>query len=205
MAVDDKIDLFKLHKDEYAAPKKPTIVRTKKTRYLAVEGRGGPGSDAFQAKIGALYGMAYTIKMTRKFAGEQDYTICKLEGIYWADGDADVAELPKDEWCWQLMIRTPDFVKQKELDRAAATLEEKGKGEGARDVRLESLSEGKCVQMLHVGPYESEPETIARMQEFMAEEGLTPAGRHHEIYVSDPRRVPQERLKTILRQPVRNA
>lgn len=205
MAANEKIDLYKLHKDEYASPRKPCLVDVKKAKYLAISGKGAPGGEAFQAKIGALYGAAYTIKMTRKFSGRQDYVVCKLEAQWWSDDEGvNFADLPKEEWCWTLMIRTPNFVKNEELDQAKSVLLEKGKGEEVRELEFLTMSEGSCVQMLHVGPYEKEDETIALMREFAHQEGLTPHGRHHEIYISDPRRVPPERLKTILRMPVRS-
>lgn len=198
----EKIDLFKLHKDEYAASRKPAIVNIKDASYLSIAGQGEPGGEAFTDKIGALYGVAFTVKMTRKFAGEQDYAVCKLEAQWWADGEANFAAVPKARWCWKLMIRTPEFINEKEVERAVAVLLKRGKSASAREVRLESFVEGPCVQMLHVGPYEREHETISLMHAHAAKNGLRFQGRHHEIYLSDPRRVPPERLKTILRQAV---
>lgn len=208
MTAQDKIDLFKQHKDEFASPKKPALVKIRKASYLAIDGCGGPGGDDFQTALGALYGMAYTVKMTRKFSGRRDYVVCKLETLYWSEGKGgspcvDFGELPPDQWRWKMMIRTPDFVKEKELTEARAALAAKGKGEGADRVRLETLAEGQCVQMLHVGPYDKEGETVIQMMAFAEEQGLTFHGLHHDIYISDPRRVPPERLKTILRRPVK--
>jgi hypothetical protein len=147
--------------------------------------------------------MAFTIKMTRKFAGQQDYAVCKLEGQWWSEPAADFARLPKDQWLWKLLIRTPDFIKEDDLREAVSVLLKRGKGEGVKQVQLESLAEGLCVQMLHVGPYENTSETIAVMKAFAEKQQLEFSGKHHEIYLSDPRRVPPERLKTILRHPVR--
>jgi hypothetical protein len=204
MATDDKIDLFKqLKKTEYAQPKKPQLVEVKEGVYLAVDGRGAPGGDEFVAKVGALYAMAYTIKMTRKFDGKQEYVIGKLEGQWWSDQGPDLKNVPKDQWRWKLMIRTPDIVGGGELEQAAQTLIDKGKDAGVKDVKLESITEGPCVQMLHIGPFEKEWETISQMLEFAEAEGYRSHGRHHEIYLSDARRVPPERLKTILRMPVK--
>src|SRR5215831_14077519 len=103
-----KLDLYKVHKADYAAPKRPALVRLKSATYLAINGQGAPGGDEFTACIGALYGMAFTIKMTRKFAGQQDYSVCKLEGQWFFDGDC--AAIPREQWKWKLMIRTPDFI-----------------------------------------------------------------------------------------------
>ena len=200
MKTPPKIDLYQLHKNEYAAPRKPVLIETKPALYLAITGQGAPGGAAFTAKIGALYGMAFTIKMTRKFAGLQDYAVGKLEARYFFESDP--ARVPKDQWRWQLMIRTPDFVTQADLESAAAALLKKGKQPEVSEVKLASIDEGQCVQMLHVGPYDREHETIAIMQGFAALQHLQFGGPHHEIYLSDPRRVPPERLKTILREPV---
>lgn len=195
-----KLDLAKLHRADYVAPKQPVVLTIKPARYLAICGQGAPGGDEFSARIGALYAMAYTIKMTRKFAGLQDYTVGRLEAQYFFEGDP--AGIPKAQWRWKLLIRTPDFIKPADLKLAVATLLKRGKTEPVQEVKLERIAEGRCVQMLHVGPYERECETITKMQELAASKGLRLAGSHHEIYISDPRRVPPERLKTLLREPV---
>jgi hypothetical protein len=192
-----KLDLYKLHKAEYVTPKKPALVRTKPAQYLTIAGEGAPGGERFTACIGALYGAAFTVKMTRKFAGKQDYAVCKLECQWLVEGE--MAEIPKEAWKWKLMIRTPDFVSQKDLKAAVETLLNRGKPQEVEEVVLETIDEGTCVQMLHVGPYEKECESIALMREFAEAKGLRLRGPHHEIYLSDPRRVPPERLKTILR------
>ena len=204
MASEEKIDLYKQHKDQYKATKKPILLAADEAMYLAIDGRGAPGGDEFTDKIGALYGAAYTIKMTRKFSGQQDYVVCKLEAIWWFDDDKqNFDSAPREKWNWKLMIRTPKIVTQQELERAVSVLIEKGKTPAVREVKLETISEGRCVQMLHVGPYDKEGETVEAMKAFAAEQGFEFDGRHHEIYLSDPRRVPPERLKTILRHPVR--
>ena len=204
MKTEEKLDLYKANKDEYSATRKPALVEVGPAKYLSVTGQGAPGGEAFQAAIGALYSMAFTIKMTRKFAGKGDYAVCKLEGLWWTDeGEGDFSRMAPEKWRWQLIIRTPDFIGRDDLDRAVATLEKKGKGAGVQDVALESITEGFCVQMLHVGPYDREGESVALMRKFAEGKGYEIHGRHHEIYISDPRRVPPERLKTILRLPVR--
>jgi hypothetical protein len=129
---------------------------------------------------GALYSAAYTIKMTRKFAGQDS----------------------RETWRWKLIIRVPQFIAARDLRDAAAKLKEKGKGDPAAKVRLETIREGRCVQALHVGPYSSEPATIERMKAVAEASGLSFSGAHHEIYLSDPRRVAPEKLRTILRLPV---
>lgn len=202
----DKLDLFKLHKAEYTSPKKPKIIETQPARYLAVDGQGEPGGDIFQERIGGLFGVAYTAKFQSKFAGK-DYVVCKLEALWGVGGQTkeDMDRLPPSEWKWRMLMRIPDFIGEKQLEEAKTMLREKGKEGDFDAVHIEEIDEGKCVQMLHVGPYEEEPRTVEVMQAFVAEEGLTTHRWHHEIYISDPRRVPPERLKTILRQPVRKA
>ncbi len=203
MAKTEKLDLYKQHKDEYVAPKAPALIDVGPAGYLAIQGRGEPGSPEFQAKMKAMYSMAFTIKMASKFTG-RDYKVCHLEGLWWGKRKGDnFMKLPRDQWNWELMIRVPEFVAQRHLADALAALKTKGKGEQADQVRLAQLDEGRCVQVLHVGPYADEPETIAAMKAFADEHGLKYHGLHHEIYLSDPRRVPPQRLRTILRQPVR--
>ncbi len=194
-----KVDLFKEHKSEYAQKKTPTFVEVGKAQYLAIDGEGAPGGEAFQAAIGAMYAMAYTIKMTSKKNG-RDYVVCKLEGIWGADGDFDSSA---PESCrWTLMIRTPEFIRSEELKGAAEKIAAKNDCPEAAHVELRSLREGKCVQILHVGPYEEEGPSINAMRAFCEREGVAFAGAHHEIYLSDPRRVEPAKLKTILRYPV---
>ena len=198
-----KIDLYKLYKDEYVTPRKPILVKTKPAQYLAISGQGAPGSDRFSACIGALYAVAFTIKMTRKFARKQDYAVCKLEGQWFFE--ADPARIPMDKWQWKLLIRTPDFINETDRQQAVATLLKKRKSCDVEEVKLETINEGQCVQMLHIGPYDREHETIALMRAFAEQKALKLVGPHHEIYLSDPRRTPPERLKTILREPVKKA
>ncbi|MEW6732291.1 MAG: GyrI-like domain-containing protein [Acidobacteriota bacterium] len=198
----EKLDLYQLHKDEYITPKAPTLVEIKPARYLTITGRGEPGGAEFSTKLGALYNVVFTIKMEHKFAGK-DYKVCKLEGLWWADKPhRDFLLEPKDKWNWKLIIRTPDFVTIDHLHKGIAKLREKGKSAEVSEVRLETIAEGLSVQMLHVGSYGKEEETITRMKEYAADKGLKYHGLHHEIYLSDPRRVAEPRLKTILRNPV---
>jgi hypothetical protein len=162
MPDNEKIDLFKQHKTEYKATSKPAIIETTAAPYLAIEGQGIPGGPEFEDRVGALYGMAFTIKMTRKAAGLGDYVVCKLESLWYApDGSDDLCSVPREKWCWTLMIRTPDCVQQADLDKAVKALLGKGKCESVRDVKLQTMDEGQCVQMLHVGPYDQVGETNA--------------------------------------------
>lgn len=199
----EKLDLYRENKADYASPKKPKILDIAPAKYLAIEGQGKPGGEEFQDAIGALYAGAFTMKMASKAAGA-DYTVCKLEALWWSEGVSFDKASP-DQMRYKMMIRTPDFIGAADLKATQKILAEKGKTERGGDLKLETLKEGKCVQVLHVGPYEREGETIALLAELASAQGLAFHGRHHEIYLSDPRRVEPERLKTILRQPVRSA
>lgn len=199
----EKLDLYKIHKAEYVTPKEPVLVEVKPALYLTIVGKGQPGGETFQAKLGALYAAAFTLKMTKKFAG-RDYRVCHLEGLWWVGTKKQwLFEQPPSAWKWKLILRVPEFITEQDLEQAVRKLKAKGKAPEAREVRLETIEEGRCVQVLHVGPYARENETVARMMAFAREQGLAFHALHHEIYLSDPRRVPAERLRTILRHPVR--
>ncbi len=197
------LDLYRTHRSEYSQPKTPRLVRVKQADYLTIVGWGEPGGKAFTAALGALYGVAYTIRMAQQHLG-RDYKICKLEGI-WGEDDEGGSGVPPTEWNWKLLIRVPDFVGAEHVNEAKATLREKGRDPEVREVELEDLAEGTCVQMLHVGPHSCEAETLVSMRQFAGEQGFEYHGRLHKIYVSDPSRVAEEKLKTILRVPLRRA
>lgn len=203
----EKIDLVKLHKAEYVKPRQATLVEIAPARYLAIPGRG-PVGEAFGERVGHLYNMAYTVKMASKRSG-LDYKVCPLEARYWCgkkkDPYAFLCDDPSDQskWDWQVMIRTPSEIGEAELETGLETLLGKGKPEDLREVELIDLEEGVCAQVLHLGPYRESQRSIDLLLELARAEGKSPTGRHHEIYLSDPRRVPEEKLKTILRLPLR--
>ena len=192
-----KLDLYVQHKSEYVAPKSPALVDISPAQYLAIDGHGKPGVAEFEQQIGALYNVAFTIKMAKKFAS-QDYAVSKLEGLWWRDGKTTAPA-----WNWTLLIRTPDFITAKDLKDAVQKLRDKGKDPAVSEVEFKKLKEGRSVQMLHVGPYDQEQSTIDAMQEFAASKGFAFNGLHHEIYLSDPRRVAPSKLRTILRHPIK--
>lgn len=196
-----KLDLYQANKADYAAPREPVLLRIAKASYLGIAGRGMPGGETFQRSIGALYSVAFTTKMASKFAG-REYRVSKLEGLWWVDSAPSFMTEPKDKWSWRLLIRTPDFIGGPELEAARKQLAGKGKDPLFRVVELTSLNENVCVQMLHTGSYDTEPETVARMEAFASAQGLRFEGLHHEIYLCDPRRVAPEKLRTILRIPL---
>jgi hypothetical protein len=199
-----KLDLLKKYRAEYVAPKAPVLVTMGPAKYLAVEGRGAPAGAAFRIAVGALYAVAFTVKMTRKFAGKGDYKVAWLEGLWWGPDKRSPLSVrsPKD-WRWKLLIRTPTFVTARDLARAQKELLAKGKVREIGQVELETIREGRCVQMLHVGPYDKEPATMEAMLAFAESKGHAFRGVHHEIYLSDPRRTAPSKLRTILRHPVR--
>jgi hypothetical protein len=197
-----KLDLYKRHRAEYIARRAPIFVTVGPARYLAIAGRGAPGSPAFARAMGALYAVAFTIKMAKKFAG-QDYAVMKLEGLWWGQRRGRwLIDEPQRLWRWQLMIRVPSFVTPRDRRAALRMLAERGKDPLTRRVKLETLRERRCVQILHVGPYDTEHTSLELMQALAGGAQVRFRGRHHEIYLSDPRRVPPPRLKTILRHPV---
>jgi hypothetical protein len=203
MAAPKKFDIYKEFAADFVTPKLPVFVDIGRAQYLAIAGRGEPGGKNFQAAIGALYNVAFTVKMARKFAG-RDYTVSKLEGLWWADDrNQSFMEVPPSAWNWKLMIRVPDFINHKEVAGAIGKLLAKSKPKEVAGVKLEELREGKCIQVLHLGPYDKERPTISRMESHAEANGSKFHGLHHEIYLSDPRRVAPAKLRTILRHPVK--
>ena len=190
-----KLDLYAQHKDEYVTPSEPLLITVKPARYLSITGKGEPGGDAFQVSTAALYNVAFTVKMSRKAAG-RDYAVSKLEGLWWGKSKNGAV------WNWQLLIRVPEWIHGREVSEAAEGLVKKGKPKEVLNVELVVLNEGRSVQMLHVGPYDREAETIRQMAAFATARRLAFRGKHHEIYLSDPRRVAASKLRTILRYPV---
>lgn len=203
----DKIDFVKQDKLFYNAPTEPAIVEVPPMRYLMYDGQGVPENNPeFQRAFQALYGVAYTIKFMPKLGdvppGYRDFKVPPPEGLWWmADGQPFDQSRPRD-WRWTLMIRVPDFVTPQVADTAIAEMVIKKKDEVYRRLRLETLDEGPAVQLLHIGPYDSEQDSLARMDAFAADQGYTYTGKHHEIYFGDPNRTKPEKLKTILRHPV---
>ena len=196
-----KIDLYAEFKSEYAAPRQPAFVVVGPAKYLAIMGQGAPGGEQFRSRISALYSVAFALKMAEKFVGH-DFKICHLEGQWWAEGGSNFHAHHAKDWQWRLLIRVPEFITQIELHAAIKSVIEKGKPPAANEVQLEELTEGRCVQMLHIGPYGEEKTSIDKMEALVADNGMHLRGPHHEIYLSDPNRVPPQRLRTILRYPV---
>lgn len=197
----EKID-FKREIDAYRARRGSfAIVDVPDLRYLMIDGHGDPNTTALAEATEALYPLAYRLKFASKKSLGRDYVVMPLEGLWWADDmESFTGERDKSRWDWTLMIMVPDWIDPSMVAEAA------GQISGPRrlgDVRLESLSEGRCVQTLHVGSFDDEAGTLARMHdEFIPAQGLRMTGKHHEIYLSDPRKTAADKLCTILRQPV---
>lgn len=212
-------DFKKEYKEFYLPPRKPALVDVPPMRFIAVRGAGDPNQEggAYQEAIGLLYGVAFTIKMSRlgdhRIEGYFDYVVPPLEGFWWQDGGGvdyahEVDYAHKEAFRWISLIRLPDFVTEADFNWAVEAAAKKKKQDFSR-VELLRYAEGLCVQCMHVGPYDDEPETVRAMTEFAAREGyevdITPERYHHEIYLSDARRVPPEKRKTVLRLPVKRA
>ncbi|MBC9796949.1 GyrI-like domain-containing protein [Sinomicrobium weinanense] len=206
----EKLNLTKAHKKYYTAKGKPEIVEIGPVQYLSITGKGDPSAPEFTERIQALYPIAYTIKFMFK-KQDRDFVVPKLEGLWWYDERkfpkltpaSTPTEVPREEWFYRLLIRMPDYVSEKETKEAIISVLSKKGPSIARDVHLFRMHEGKCVQMLHTGPFSSEPKTLQQIISFIREHNLKKNGHHHEIYLSDFRKTPPERLKTILREPVK--
>ena len=206
----EKTDLTKVFKQYFSAKAKPELVDIEAAQFISITGKGDPSGDAFAGSIQALYTAAYGIKFFYKEQGK-DFVVSKLEGLWQFDlekykgiGMADApAKIPRSEWEYRLLIRVPDFVSRQVVEKALPEISIKKENAQVKEVEWFELKEGKSVQMLHVGPFSTEPESLALMAQFMVEKGLTHNGLHHEIYLSDFRKTPDAKLKTILREPVK--
>ena len=205
-------DYKKEYKEFYMPPKKPTIVNVPKMNYIAVRGQGDPNPEDSEYKqaIGLLYGIAFTIKMSKmgshKIEGYFDYVVPPLEGFWWQKGITGVDYSRKDDFNWISVIRLPDFVTKEDFEWAVEEATKKKKTDFSK-VEFFTYDEGLCVQCMHIGPYDEEPATVELMHKFMEEQGygldITDERMHHEIYLSDARKVAPEKLKTVVRHPIR--
>jgi hypothetical protein len=202
--VSDKIDLKK-QLDGYAAKRGEfRILDVPPASYLMIDGEGDPNTPVFAEATEALYPLAYTLKFASKRELDRDYVVMPLEGLWWADDMAAfTARRDKALWSWTLLIMQPEWIDAAFVEAARRTVEAKGAPARLSDIRFASLDEGRCVQTLHLGSFDGEAGVLTRMHdEFIPASGLRMTGRHHEIYLSDPRRTAPEKLRTILRQPV---
>jgi hypothetical protein len=205
-------DFKKEYKEFYMPPKKPSIVTVPKMNYIAVRGQGDPNPEESEYKqaIGLLYGIAFTIKMSKmgshKIDGYFDYVVPPLEGFWWQEGVIGVDYSRKDDFNWISVIRLPDFVTREDFDWAVEEATKKKKTDFSK-VKFFTYEEGLCVQCMHIGPYDDEPKTVELMHKFMEEQGyeldITEDRMHHEIYLSDVRKVAPEKRKTVVRHPIK--
>lgn len=207
-------DYKKEYKEFYMPKAKPGIVNVPVMNYLAVRGSGDPNEEGgeYKESIGLLYGIAFTIKMSKKggrrMEGYFDYVVPPLEGFWWQDGIRGIEYSQKERFKWISVIRLPDFVTKEDFDWAVAEATAKKRQDFSR-VEFMTYEEGLCVQCMHTGSYDDEPDTVDAMHRFMEENGyvldITDRRYHHEIYLSDARRVAPEKLKTVIRHPVRKS
>ncbi len=197
-----KLDLVKEYKAYYKAGTKPEIVEFGAANYLTIDGKGEPAGELFTSKVEALYPLAYGIKKICKDKGN-DFGVPKLEGLWWVDSNKHALEVPRNEWCWKLLIRMPDFVSREMMVSIQPEVSKKKKNDLIHEISFEEITEGKCVQIMHIGPYSTEPGTINKLLNFVKNNGLTVNGLHHEIYISDPRKTMPEKMKTLIRYPVK--
>ena len=207
-------DFKKEYKEFYLPPAKPTVVTVPKANYIAVHGKGDPNEEggAYQQAIGILYAVAYTLKMSYKtdhrIEGFYEYVVPPLEGFWWQEGIDGIDYSDKSTFCWISVIRLPDFITKADFDWAVQTASKKKKTDCSKAEFL-TVDEGLCVQIMHIGPYDDEPASVALMDRFLEENGyendLSVSRLHHEIYLSDARKVAPENWKTVIRHPIKRA
>ena len=201
-----KYDLKREHAELYApSAKEFAIVDVPPMRYLAVDGHGDPNSaPAYREAVEALFGVAYALKFASKRLLGRDFVVAPLEGLWWADDQGAFVARHKDEWNWTMLVAQPDWIDEDAVASAVAAARAKAPNSALDRLRLEHLHEASSAQILHVGSYDDEAPTLARLHdEWMPQHGLTFNGPHHEVYLSDARRTAPEKLRTVLRQPVR--
>lgn len=205
-------DFKKEFKEFYLPKNTPEIVLVPPANFIAVRGKGDPNEEGgeYNKAVSILYAIAYTLKMSYKsdykIAGFFDYVVPPLEGFWWQEGIAGMNYIRKDLLSWISVIRLPDFVTRENFTWAVSNASKK-KGLDCSLAELLTIDEGLCVQIMHAGPYDDEPGTVAIMDRYLDESGyindFSPTRLHHEIYLSDPRKVPPEKMKTVIRHPIR--
>jgi hypothetical protein len=204
--MNEKID-FKISLKNLYAPSREafSVVEAPALQFLMIDGHGDPNrAPSYSQAVEALYTLSYGLKNLSKKTAGQDYVVAPLEGLWWVEDMAKFSAEDKDSWDWTMMILQPEWITPGMFAEAAQAAAKKKELPALPKVRLETYHEGLSVQILHIGPYSAEGPTLQRLhKEFLPAHGFEPTGKHHEIYLSDPNRVAPEKLKTILRQPVR--
>ena len=205
-------DFKKEYKEFYLPKNIPQIVNVPKANYIAIRGQGNPNEEggAYQQAIGILYAVAYTLKMSYKtdykINGFYEYVVPPLEGFWWQDGICGVDYSKKDEFNWISIIRLPDFITRENFDWAVKTASEKKKID-CSSAEFFTVEEGLCVQIMHIGSFDDEPASLEKMDKFLEENGykkdFSDTRLHHEIYLSDPRKSTPDKMKTVIRHPIK--
>ncbi len=200
-----KIDFKKEWKHLYRpSAKEFVVIDVPPMNFLMIDGHGDPNTaQEYQDAVEALYGVAYKLKFMSKKEKGMDYVVPPMEGLWWVENMEEFTTESKSAWDWTMMIMQPEWITQEMFEEALKQVEKKKNPPALSRLRLEVYHEGLAVQIMHIGPYDAEAPMIARMHTFIDENGYEPAGKHHEIYLGDPRKVAPEKLKTVLRQPVR--
>lgn len=214
-----KVDYKKEYKDLYMPKAEPCLIDVPEMCFIMVDGKGNPNEEGGEYKqaVELLYGLTYTIKMSKmgsnKPKGYFEYVVPPLEGLWWLKDEEDTDFKAKEKYCWTSMIRQPEFVTSEVFEWACGELAVKKPGLNTAKARLQVFKEGLCVQMMHIGPFDTEPESNAKIESFIRDKGLHNAisdvqedgivRRHHEIYLGDPRKIKPEKMKTVLRHPVK--
>lgn len=201
----EKIDFKKTMPGYRARRGRIDVLDLPELQYLMIDGAGDPNTaPEYSAALQTLYPVAYALKFLSKQDLGRDYVVPPLEGLWWADDMAAfTTERDKDAWHWTVMLMVPEWLDDQHVTEAITRTAAKVSSSQLTQLRLDPLAEGRCVQTLHIGPYDDEAPVLADMHErFIPEHGYVMTGRHHEIYLSDPRRTAPEKLRTILRQPV---
>ncbi len=212
----ETFDVKKALRELYVPPTRPTLVDVPEMTFLMVDGAGNPNDEEgeYARAIQALYSLTYTIKMSPKSGqaldGYIEFVVPPLEGLWdFPIEQWDGVHVPKDALTWTSMIRVPEFVTAETLEWARGELVRRGKDVDTSRAQVGTWTEGVCVQIMHVGPYDTEPASVARMHEWAQAQGylvdLSPTRRHHEIYLGDPRRTAPEKLRTVVRHPIRES
>jgi hypothetical protein len=202
-----KLDLKKELKPLYTAKSVPHLLDIPVMNFLMIDGAGNPNTaSVYHEAVQALYAVAYTLKFKVKKEQAVDYPVMALEGLWWMEKMAEFSIERKDDWKWTMMISTPDFITAEMVAAAKAEAARKKDLPALGKLRFEKFHEGRAAQIMHLGPYADEAPTIQRLHDFIHAQGLSFDGawqKHHEIYLSDPRRSAPEKMKTIIRQPVK--
>jgi len=200
-----KVDFKKTLKQLYIPPKEFVIVDVPEMQFVMVDGHGDPNTaQEYKDAIEALYAVAYKMKFISKKTLEKDYTVPPLEGLWWAEDMTTFLTREKSQWDWTMMIMTPEWISVEIFDEAIKQVRQAKDPASLDQVRLERYSERLSVQIMHIGSYDDEGPVLAQMHSaFIPDNGFIKNGKHHEIYLSDPRRVAAEKMKTVLRQPVK--